>query len=197
MEGGGATSIVKTELFFLIQACRSLYRNSFTQGTQGNGSLRIDAHRILITPSKKSFRDLKESDLVSVDLDGRILDGSRKPSIETPFHLAVYRTRRDINVVLHTHPLNVIKYSFRGKHLVLSGTEGVFSTFPVVRYLRPGSAELAREVSENILRHDAVILSRHGLVTGGKNVAQAYFLTKIIEMNAEIQNRMRYRQKSI
>ena len=60
-----------------------------------------------------------------------------------------------------------------------------------MEYMQPGSKELASAVSRQLRHHDAVILGKHGLVTVGKNVADAYDLIEVINMNAEIQNRAR------
>lgn len=178
-------------IFFLIRACRLLYKNKFVRGSQGNASMRLEHDRILIKPSGKSFRDLNSSDLISVDMTGKVVKGFGEPSIETPFHLAVYEARKDVNVVFHTHPLNVITFSLLKTPLELLEVERNVRTVPFVKYMEPGSKELATAISRAIRHHDAVILGKHGLVTVGRNVADAYDLTEVIDMNAEIQNRAR------
>jgi len=187
----------ETMIFFLIRACRLLYRNKFVRGSQGNASIRLEHDRILIKPSEKSFRDLKPSDLISLDIDGDVVKGLGKPSVETPLHLAIYKTRSDVNVVLHSHPLNVIMFSLLGRPLRLLEVERGVASVPIVKYEKPGSNELASAISRKMKNHSAVILAKHGLVTVGKTVADAYDLTEVIEMNAEIQNRLRARTNTI
>jgi L-fuculose-phosphate aldolase len=179
----------ENQVVFLIRTCHLLYKNRFVRGSQGNASIRLGQHKILIKPSGKSFRNLQSSDLISVDTTGKILQACGKPSIETPVHLAIYKTRRDVNIVLHTHPLNVIKFSLLKSPLELRVAEKTTAIVPFVKYLKPGSKELASAVSKEIKQHDAVILGKHGLITVGKNVAEAYYLIEVVEKNAEIQNR--------
>jgi L-fuculose-phosphate aldolase len=181
----------EAEIFSLVWACRLLYKNKFVRGSQGNASMRLGHDRILIKPSGKSFRDLNSSDFISVDMTGKVVKGFGEPSIETPVHLAVYKTRRDVNVVLHTHPLNVITFSSLKSPLELLEVERNAGIVPFVKYMKPGSKELASAVSREIRQYDAVILGKHGLITVGKNVADAYDLIEVIDMNVEIQNRPR------
>ena len=189
--GAVALSGSEAEISFLIRACRLLYKNKFVHGSQGNASMRLGHDRILIKPSGKSFRYLNSSDIVSVDMTGKVVKGFGEPSIETPVHLAVYETRRDVNVVLHTHPLNVITFSLLKSPLELLEVERNAGVVPFVKYMKPGSKELASTVSKEIRHHDAVILGKHGLITVGKNAADAYDLIEVIDMNAEIQKRAR------
>ncbi len=177
--------------FFLIRACRMLYKNRFVRGSQGNVSIRLDENRILIKPSGRAFRDLDSSDLISVNMNGKVIEGFGEPSFETPFHLAIYEARKDVNVVFHTHPLHLITFSLLKCPLQLLEVEKSLHAVPFVEYLEPGSKELASAISEEIKHNDAVILGKHGLVTVGRNVADAYDLTEIIEMSAEIQNTAR------
>jgi L-fuculose-phosphate aldolase len=124
-------------------------------------------------------------------INGKVVEGFGKPSIETPLHLAIYRTRNDINVVLHSHPLNVIIFSLLKCPLELLEVERNVHMVPFVKYMKPGSRKLASAISKEVKHHNAVILGKHGLVTIGKTVADAYDLTEVIDMNAEIQNRVR------
>ena len=174
-------------IFTLIQTCQLIYRNKFVRGSQGNASIRFEQDRILIKKSGKSLRNLNPSDFVFVDITGNV-KGFGEPSIETPLHLAIYEIRREVNVVLHTHPLNVIEFSAIESPLELVHSKRNAEIVPFIKYMKPGSRELASAVSREMTYHDAAILGKHGLVTVGKNIADAYELIKIINMNAKIQN---------
>jgi L-fuculose-phosphate aldolase len=189
--GAVALSGSEAEISFLILACRLLHKNKFVNGSQGNASIRLGHDRILIKPSGKSFRYLNSSDLVAVDMTAKVVKGFGEPSIETPVHLAIYKTRRDVNAVFHTHPLNVITFSLLKSTLELLRVERNVRIVPFVEYMQPGSKELTSAVSRQLRHYDAVILGKHGLVTVGKNVADAYNLIEVIDINAEIQNRTR------
>ena len=74
-------------------------------GTWGNLSLREgSAGPIAITPSGRPYNEIFVSEIVIVDSEGQIIDGCN-PSSETPLHLAVYKSRPDVNAIAHTHSL--------------------------------------------------------------------------------------------
>ena len=52
-------------------------------------------------------------------LDGTIVEGHRKPTIETGLHLAIYRNREEVNAVIHTHPMYSMVYATQGKDIPL------------------------------------------------------------------------------
>lgn len=71
--------------------------------TSGNFSARLDDGRVAITASGLDKAGLAPSDVVVVELDGRVAGGQRRPSAETALHLALYRRSDRIGAVAHTH----------------------------------------------------------------------------------------------
>ncbi|PKM88943.1 MAG: class II aldolase family protein, partial [Firmicutes bacterium HGW-Firmicutes-12] len=72
--------------------------------TFGNFSLRDkETGYICITPSGMDYDQLSTEDIVIVDIEGKIVEGHRKPSVETPMHCKVYCKRNDVYGVCHTH----------------------------------------------------------------------------------------------
>ena len=61
-------------------------------GSSGNVSVRIDDH-VVITPSSVHYTEMTAEDMVVIDMDGEIIDGTRNPSIEWHMHLALYKNR--------------------------------------------------------------------------------------------------------
>ena len=80
---------------------RTLFQRGRVTGNTGNISLRI-GERIYVSASGSTFASLTEAQFGVTDLDGRILEGP-KMSKEWPLHLAVYRARRKVGAVIHTH----------------------------------------------------------------------------------------------
>ncbi len=79
-----------------------MYRLGFAPGTSGNLSVRLDNERILATPTGCSKYLLRPSDMVTVDLNGHLLSGTRNVTSEIGMHLAVYQSRSDVQAVLFT-----------------------------------------------------------------------------------------------
>ena len=88
----------------LTRFSKWMYRLGFAPGTSGNLSVRLDNERILATPTGCSKYLLRPVDMVVVDLDGKLLFGTRNVTSEIGMHLAVYKMRPDVQAVVHAHP---------------------------------------------------------------------------------------------
>lgn len=87
----------------ICQAARQIAQAGYVAANDGNLSARCSDGGVLITPSGVYKGDLEEDMLLEVDLEGRVLSGTGRPSSESPMHLALYRTRPEVGGVVHTH----------------------------------------------------------------------------------------------
>ena len=87
----------------LVALGRRAAERGWALATSGNFSARLEGGRIAITASGVDKADLAAADVVVVDLDGRGVSGGKKPSAETPLHLALYRWNERIGAIAHTH----------------------------------------------------------------------------------------------
>ena len=100
-----------------------------------------------------------------------------RPSSEILLHLEAYRQRQDIGAVVHAHPVNAITLSIAGISLARCLIPEVIvnlGMIPTTEYAMPASAEGATVIRDLIQRYDALILQRHGSVTVGKDLWEAY-----------------------
>ena len=171
----------------LVETCARLYDRNLTVSAGGNMSVRVD-DGVLITPSGRNKGLLKPEDLVKVALDGTVVSGG-KPSIETRFHLALYRSNPDTNAVIHCHPLNCIALTLRNEELRCNLTpEGalLLGRVPTIPYITPGTDELVDAVASH--RGSAVMLmARHGALTQGATLEEAYDRMEELEFQARLQ----------
>jgi L-fuculose-phosphate aldolase len=110
--------------------------------------------------------------------------------METPFHLAFYRQRKDVGAVIHCHPLFCTLLSCTGETVRTDLTpEGllVLKKVAFIPYATPGSEQLARNLAEGMDGHDAFILENHGAIAVGKDVADACHKMETLEFLAELQ----------
>ena len=138
-------------------------------------SIRLNEREILITPSGRNKGMLEPEDLIKMDLDGNVLS-SGKPSIEHKFHLALYRKNPDTNAVVHCHPLYCVTLAVQNKDIKSGLTpEGVMllGDVPMIKYCTPGSQELVDEVEKHS-EYKAMLMSKHGALTQGKTLEEAY-----------------------
>lgn len=90
----------------VARAACALAARGWAPATAGNFSGRIDARHATITVSGRDKGRLSADDFLLVDLDGGVVDGTGRPSAETPLHLQLYRHDPAVGAVLHTHSQN-------------------------------------------------------------------------------------------
>ncbi len=171
----------------LVETCRMLYDRGLTVSAGGNMSVRT-ADGVLITPSGRNKGLLSPDDLVKVSMDGTVVSGGR-PSIETGFHLALYRSNPGTNAVIHCHPLNCIAITVRGERLRCNLTpEGALLLGRVaeVPYVTPGTQELVDAVAEHA-DAKAMLMVRHGALTQGATLEEAFDRMEELEFQARLQ----------
>lgn len=169
----------------LIATCRMLYDRKLTVSAGGNMSVRLDDGSVLITPSGRNKGLIGPGDLVKVDMDGNVLSGP-KPSIETRFHLALYRLNPETNAVVHCHPLNCIALTIKGLPLRCNLTpEGILllGKVPTIGYYTPGTKGLVDAVAAHY-DSPVMLMERHGAIAQGRSLEEAYDRMEELEFQA-------------
>lgn len=172
----------------LTELCKLLYDRKLTVSAGGNMSVRINENEIIITPTGRNKGMLRPEEMVKIDLDGNILSDG-KPSIEHKFHLALYKANRDTNAVVHCHPLYCVTLAVQDVPVRTALTpEGILllGDVPVIKYCTPGSQELVDEVAAHS-QYKAMLMSKHGALTQGKTMEEAYNRMEELEFQAQLQ----------
>ncbi|MGB9915161.1 MAG: class II aldolase/adducin family protein [Candidatus Bathyarchaeales archaeon] len=175
----------------IVKAGKELYARGLVKGTSGNISVRIPSiNTFLIKPSGACMGNLKPEDLVLVDLQGNKIRGELNVSMETPIHAAIYRARKDVQAVVHTHPPTATAFGI-AKNEILPLQIELFMLLPngvpIIPFKAPGSRALAEAVQKKIADYDAVILENHGIITVGTTVEAACNLNEMVEEAAKVQ----------
>ena len=174
----------------IVRVGKLLYERGLVQLCGGNISVRGEGGRIAIKPSGMAYIDATPEDIVIIDMEGNVLEGSGKPSIETPMHTAIYKARPDINAIVHCHPPYAVAWSLKGKkclHCVIVAMHMLGGAVMVAPYESAGSAGLARGAVEAIGERYACILQAHGVVAGSpKDVYHAMEQCFVVEDAAKI-----------
>lgn len=179
----------------IVRVCRLLYDHGWVPATDGNVSARLGPGRILVTPSGLGKGFVTAADLVVVDLDGHpqpspLYGASRhRPTSELPIHLEVYRRRSDANAVVHAHPPTSVALSIAGipiARCMLPEVVMNLGIIPTTEYAMPGTPEGPGVMGDLIERHDALVLQRHGSLTVGRDLMDAYLKTEKVEHAAEV-----------
>jgi L-fuculose-phosphate aldolase len=178
----------------IVEVCRRVYARGWLAATDGNVSVSMADGRILATPTGVNKGYLTEADVIVVDRSGRKLSGTREPSSELAMHLAAYDVRPDVRAVVHAHPTNCIAFSLAGVSLaqcLLPEIVFTFGAIPTTAYTTPTTQEVPDEVKRWLCDFDAMILDRHGSLTVGADVYDAYDKLERMEHVAEITFRAR------
>lgn len=173
----------------IVEVGRRVYQRGYVASNDGNISARLDERRVVITPTGVSKGFMTPEDLIVLDMDGKVVSGTKKPSSEMFMHLSVYKHRPDVMSVCHAHPPYATGFAVAGIPLdkcILPEVIIVLGGIPIVEYGTPGTAEFFQPVLKIIDKYDAYLLANHGALTIGKDVVNAYHKMETLEHFAHI-----------
>jgi L-fuculose-phosphate aldolase len=180
----------------VVRVARRMSELGLVMGTAGNVSARTPDGGVLVTPSGLDYAVMEPEDVVLMDVDGALIEGSFKPSVEWPMHTGIYRARPETGGVVHTHArysttLACLNWEIPPLHYMLAvlSDEG---RVPLTRYATYGTEELARNAA-GVLggSHRACLLSNHGTIAVGGSATEAQSRTELLEEMAELYYRSR------
>lgn len=179
---------LKSEIVRISKRC---YDRQMICAAGGNISCRVPGEEAMyIKGSGSAFSDMTEDDVVKVDLDGNMLEGTKKISKEWQFHAGIYKERPDVMVVVHIHPpfATAIASNQSELPLVTNHSKVYLKHVPTVNIAPSGSNELAEYVVKEFedTERVAVLLKEHGIVAVGQSFNQAFYLSEMVEDTAKI-----------
>ena len=150
---------------------------------------------VVIKPSGVSYEEMQASDMVVVDLDGNVIEGSLNPSSDTPTHVALYRAFPSLGGVVHTHSRWATTFAQMGRGIPALGTthaDYFYGEIPCARNLTAEEIEEGYEMNtgrviietfqgKNPVYIPAVLCKNHGPFTWGKDAAEAVHNAVVLE----------------
>jgi L-fuculose-phosphate aldolase len=173
----------------LVKFSKWLYRLGFMPGSSGNLSVRISEDCIVTTPTGCSKYLLQPEDMVLVDLEGKRIAGLKKPTSEIGIHLAIYRSRPDVQAVVHAHPPLATGFACAGRALdepLCAEAIMMLGPVPLAPYATTGTENLAASLQSLIPDHTAILMANHGAVTYGESLLDAFLKMETVEHFAHI-----------
>ena len=173
----------------IVYYSHKVHAQGLVCATDGNLSVKLDDKHILITPSGLRKEDMHLEAPIVIDMEGNTISGRGKPSTEYKIHIEAYRQRPDIGAVIHAHPPKAIAFTIAESCLdtcILPEVVVTMGKLPVAPYAAPSTDKLPASMRDLIKESDAVMLARHGSVTVGACMADAYKMLERLEHNAEI-----------
>jgi L-fuculose-phosphate aldolase len=172
----------------IVRICRMLHKKNYLAATDGNVSVRL-GDRVLTTPSGVNKGLLEADQVITVDLWGKVLMGEGRPTSEIRMHLLAYELRPDVLAVVHAHLPYATGCTLAGIDLlepILPEVVITLGGIPTAPYATPGTEEVPEAVREFIPAYDAILLSRHGAMTVGVDVMDAYNKMEKLEHTARV-----------
>ncbi|NWQ39127.1 L-ribulose-5-phosphate 4-epimerase [Bacillus sp. EB106-08-02-XG196] len=187
----------------VLEANLQLPKHGLVTFTWGNVS-GIDRDRglVVIKPSGVPYEELTLEDMVVVDLEGNIIEGRKRPSSDTPTHLALYRSFQHVGGIVHTHSPWATAWAQAGRSIPALGTthaDYYYGEIPCTRTLTKDEITRAYELETgNViietfetggidpLAMPGVLVSNHAPFCWGKNANQAVHNAVVLEEVAKM-----------
>ena len=151
----------------ITEIIKRIYRAGMTTTSGGNISIKDSQGDIWVTPSAIDKGSLTSKDIICIKPNGEII-GIHKPSLEFPFHKAIYDKRPDIKSVIHAHPPALVSFSIVRKipnTNIIPQAKHVCGPIGYASYALPGGKELGEKIAGEFVKgFDAVIMENHGIV---------------------------------
>ncbi len=172
----------------MAKIAKRLFERGLIAGTEGNLSVRLEKNRLLITPTGINKGMLKKEDLIVINQYGEVIEGDGQPSTESAMHVVIYQHCPKINAIIHAHPSFTIALTLVGFRLDYPylPEAAILSPIGVAPYSTPGTSEVAESLISLLPRCRTIILERHGAVTLGKDLNEAFNLMDSLEHMAQI-----------
>lgn len=187
---------LKYEREQVVHFCRELVNKNLTTGTGGNISVfNRESGLFALSPSGMDYFLMEDEDVVVLDLEGNVVDGKLKPSVELDLHRVLYVNREDINAVVHAHSvyattLATLRMGVPPCHYLIG-----FCGHDVrcTEYVDFGTPALAEVAQAGMADRFGVLLGNHGLLTGGPDISYAFSAAEELEFVCQVY----YRAKTI
>lgn len=182
----------------VLEANLELPKKNLVTYTWGNVS-GIDREKglIVIKPSGVSYDDMKASDMVVLDLDGNKVEGSLRPSSDTPTHIALYKAYPALGGVVHTHSRWATAWAQAGMAIPPLGTthaDYFYGPIPCTRPLTKEEIEGEYELNTGLVIIETfdkgginpeytpgAVVHSHGPFAWGKDPAEAVHNAVVME----------------
>lgn len=174
----------------LCRGARLLFRHGLSVGIAGHLSIKVAPDRMIANRFGPSFGTLRPADVLTLDLEGNVIDGVGAVNDTIRLHGVIHRVNPDITALAHTHPPATVTFSalrtapevFDQETCFLAGEIGIVEE----DYSGLASKEdRVRPMAEALRKHRVIILPNHGAVTAGQSIQQAVFLMLLLEMAAQ------------
>ncbi|HEC67982.1 MAG TPA: hypothetical protein ENI35_04120 [Candidatus Desulfofervidus auxilii] len=163
-----------------------LYQKGLLCGTSGNISQKIK-DKILITAHNAYLGFLEKEDILVIDKEGNVLEGSKKPTSELALHLVIHKTFKEKPIVIHAHsPWTVYYFHYFDTLTPITFEEKIYlGNIIAIPQTTPTVTDVSPVISA-LENNDIVVLKNHGVVAVGKEFVSVFSLIELLETTAKV-----------
>jgi len=172
----------------IINFSKKVYDKGMVNAFEGNLSIK-DNNKIYITPSQKCKDTLTKDMIMTIDLQGNIIDGNLKISSETGLHLEIYKLSKKYKAVIHTHSPYATAFAIANLPIESKAYPEMIALYkkvPIVKYGTPSTPQVYADLKNYINNYSVVLLQNHGIVSYGETLEEAYYNLEAIESIAKV-----------
>lgn len=174
----------------IVEVGKRMYQKNHVAANDGNITCKVSDDILWATPTGVSKGFMSESELVKMDINGRIIEkGNKLPSSEIKMHLRIYRENSEIRGITHAHPPYSTAFAIAGLPLDRPIYPEAFvnlGVVPCVHYETPGTDGISDSVAPYCKDYHALLLANHGAVTWGDSLMDAFYRLESMEHYAMI-----------
>jgi L-fuculose-phosphate aldolase len=177
----------------VLEAAQQMAQKGLVVGTSGNVSMRLKdpsgRELLAITPNARYYDLLDIDDIVVADFEGQNVEGELAISIEKMMHIGIYKARKKVNAIIHTHPVFGSAISVAGLEIpTILDDQATYigGEIKVAEYALPGTQELVENVLSALGPRNAVLLANHGALSVGRDMREAFTVCELVEKTAKI-----------
>ncbi len=170
----------------VVDTAQDLTHKGYLMATGGNISVRIPGKdAFAITPSNYDYLKMIPADICVLDFDLNVLEGARKPSVESSMHGAIYQVRPDVKAIIHTHQVYASALTMINKPIpALFDEQARFlgRSVEIVPYAPSGTGMLRKQIARHVKNHNnAYMMQNHGALVFGHDMERAVHNVEILE----------------
>ena len=172
----------------IVKYCTKMDQKGFVANHDGNISVKYD-NCLLSTPTAEAKYSITNDMILRLSSSGEKIEGPGRPFSEIKIHISCYKSRADINAVIHAHPPYATARGLVGKDIIPSIPEAIVSLgdlIPVTPFAMPGDNQNDTILSQTLSQVDVFMMKGNGVLSVGKTLEEAYLRMELVEHLAKI-----------
>lgn len=174
----------------IVNAAKAIYDKGLVEAGEGNVSIRAGKkEEFFITPSFNQYVDLEAEDVVHMNFEGETLSSGKLPSSEAKMHTSIYKARKKVNAVIHTHSTYATMLSVLRKNIpVIMEEQVVFlgGGVDISSYGEAHTKDLGSVALNAMGYKNSALLANHGSIVCGRSIDHAVKFAELTEKLAKI-----------